>query len=199
MANFWDERFSKREYIYGVEPNSFLKEQLKNLSPGKILFPAEGEGRNAAFAASHNWEVFAFDSSEAAFIKASKLFEEKKVTVNYSLNSLEDFTIENVFFDYIALIFVHPLAEFRKSIHQNLVRFLKPNGILILEGFAKNQIKYSSGGPKSEDLLFSKEIIKNDFENLEILKLEEKEVFLSEGNYHSGTASVIRFVGRKTE
>ncbi|MCB0746391.1 MAG: class I SAM-dependent methyltransferase [Ignavibacteriales bacterium] len=199
MANFWDERFSKREYIYGVEPNSFLKEQLKNLSPGRILFPAEGEGRNAAFAASHNWEVFAFDSSQAAFIKASKLFEEKKVTVNYSLNSLEDFTIENISFDCIALIFVHPLAEFRKSIHQNLVRFLKPNGILILEGFAKSQIKYSSGGPKSEDLLFSKEIIKNDFENLEILKLEEKEVFLSEGNYHSGTASVIRFVGRKTE
>lgn len=39
---FWDNRFSSEEYIYGKEPNEYLKEQLTNLKPGRILFAAEG-------------------------------------------------------------------------------------------------------------------------------------------------------------
>ena len=46
MKTFWDERYAQAEYVYGVEPNQFLKEKLDRLSPGKILLPGEGEGRN---------------------------------------------------------------------------------------------------------------------------------------------------------
>jgi hypothetical protein len=34
-------------------------------------------------------------------------------------------------------------------------------------------------------------------EHVDILELVEKEIELSEGLYHNGTGSVIRFVGRK--
>ena len=37
----------------------------------------------------------------------------------------------------------------------------------------------------------------NDFSKYNILELKEEEIELSEGAYHSGTASVIRFVGQK--
>ncbi|EJL75480.1 hypothetical protein PMI13_00489 [Chryseobacterium populi] len=43
----WDERYSNKGFAYGTEPNNYLKNQLKKLNPGTILFPAEGEGRNA--------------------------------------------------------------------------------------------------------------------------------------------------------
>ena len=43
MKSIWDTRYSEEEYAYGIEPNKFLSEQLKNLIPGKILFPCEGE------------------------------------------------------------------------------------------------------------------------------------------------------------
>ncbi len=47
----WDDRYSKEEFAYGEEPNNYLAEQLIKLNDGSILFPAEGEGRNAIFAA----------------------------------------------------------------------------------------------------------------------------------------------------
>lgn len=47
MKDFWNERYSREEFIYGKQPNEFFKEQLDKLKTGSILLPAEGEGRNA--------------------------------------------------------------------------------------------------------------------------------------------------------
>ncbi|MDA0985112.1 MAG: hypothetical protein O3C56_04825 [Bacteroidetes bacterium] len=52
MKDFWNERYASTEYVYGKEPNQYFKQILCSLSPGKILLPAEGEGRNAVYAAS---------------------------------------------------------------------------------------------------------------------------------------------------
>jgi hypothetical protein len=51
MEEFWNERYADSEYVYGENPNEFLVEQLAQLPLGKILFPCEGEGRNAVYAA----------------------------------------------------------------------------------------------------------------------------------------------------
>ena len=51
----WNERFGKAEYAYGTKPNSYLKQQLGHIKAGSILFPAEGEGRNAVYAAKLGW------------------------------------------------------------------------------------------------------------------------------------------------
>ncbi|NVM67000.1 hypothetical protein FHW88_005321 [Mucilaginibacter sp. SG538B] len=59
----WDQRYAEEEFAYGEQPNNFLQQQLSLLKPGKILFPAEGEGRNAVFAAGLGWAVSAFDIS----------------------------------------------------------------------------------------------------------------------------------------
>ena len=48
---FWDERYNEENFAYGHEPNVLLKKILDKLPAGKILFPAEGEGRNAVYAA----------------------------------------------------------------------------------------------------------------------------------------------------
>ncbi|WP_449397615.1 thiopurine S-methyltransferase [Chryseobacterium wanjuense] len=64
QKDFWNERYCNEEYIYGTLPNEYLKEKLKDLKPGRILFPAEGEGRNAVYAAAKGWESVAFDQSE---------------------------------------------------------------------------------------------------------------------------------------
>jgi hypothetical protein len=53
------------------------------------------------------------------------------------------------------------------------------------------------GGPKDLDMLFSKEELLASFEGLETILLEIKEVMLSEGPFHQGTGSVIRYIGRK--
>ena len=75
MKNFWDERYKAKTYVYGKEPNQYFAEKLRELEPGKILLPAEGEGRNAVFAARQGWEVSAFDSSSEGRKKAFLLAE----------------------------------------------------------------------------------------------------------------------------
>jgi hypothetical protein len=75
----WNERYGADEYVYGKEPNGFLKEFIDNHPPGKILLPAEGEGRNAVYAASKGWEVTAFDFSEEGKKKALKLALKKPI------------------------------------------------------------------------------------------------------------------------
>ena len=66
-SNFWDERYSSEEYVYGTEPNQFFKEQIDKITvPGKLLLPGEGEGRNAIYAARSGWQVDVFDQSRTA-------------------------------------------------------------------------------------------------------------------------------------
>ena len=46
-------------------------------------------------------------------------------------------------------------------------------------------------------MLYSLQEIKNDFIEMRTILLEEKNVFLNEGDKHSGEARVIRYVGEK--
>jgi hypothetical protein len=73
MKSMWNDRYGKIEFAYGEQPNNFLKEQLIKIPAGTILFPAEGEGRNAIYAATQGWNVNAFDQSiEGKSAKANK-------------------------------------------------------------------------------------------------------------------------------
>jgi SAM-dependent methyltransferase len=197
MSEFWNERYAVKEYVYGTDPNEFLKGHLEKLSPGRILFPAEGEGRNAVFAAQRGWEVFAFDSSSEARVKAKNLASEKEVSIKYQVESLEHVHYPPEEFDCIALIFAHFQPDKRKSYHQKLLTFLKPKGTIILVGFSKNQIKNNSGGPRNIEMLFSEEELKSDFQSLSELKIQELETELDEGTFHLGNASVIHMIGFK--
>lgn len=198
MQNTWDERYARQEYIYGTEPNSFLKEQLTKLIPGRILFPAEGEGRNAVYAALQGWQADAFDQSVEGQKKAIHLAAAKGVTINYSIQSLDSWNPEPDQYDSIALIFVHLPDGLRQQVHKAAIRALRTGGALILEAFSVNQLDRNSGGPKTLDLLFTKEQVESDFKNLAIAMLSETQVILDEGPLHQGLADVIQFVGLKS-
>lgn len=47
MKVMWNKRYAGDEYVYGVHPNIFFKEKTDALEVGRILMPAEGEGRNS--------------------------------------------------------------------------------------------------------------------------------------------------------
>ena len=198
----WNDRYSKEEFAYGEEPNNYLKEYLGKLPIGTILFPAEGEGRNAVYAAKIGWAVTAFDISNEGQRKALRLAEKNNVKIDYKVGELEILNFAAEQFDVIALIYAHFPANIKSLYHKTLDKFLKVNGTIIFESFSKKHIDYITanekvGGPKDVDSLFSIEEIKADFPNYEIIELEEKEIELNEGLFHIGTGSVIRFVGRK--
>ena len=107
MKDFWNQRYGALEYAYGEKPNEFIKEQLIRLPLGKALFPAEGEGRNAVFAATLGWQVSAFDISQAGREKAIALAKSKHVEIEYAVSNLEDVVFEPASFDALVLVFAH--------------------------------------------------------------------------------------------
>lgn len=191
MKEFWDERYSETEYVYGEKPNHFVETKLKQFGKGKILFPCEGEGRNATFAAKNGWEVFACDYSSEGKTKAENLAKKHNTTFDYQVCDILDYEVEENYFDVIVLVFAHFPESIRKKVHHKLLSMLKPGGVIILEGFNKKQLGKPSGGPKVLEMLFSEEILLEDFEECEVLELVEKPTILSEGNYHNGTAEII--------
>lgn len=200
--NRWDERYSSEEFAYGTAPNNYLREQLTRLTPGRILFPAEGEGRNAVFAATQGWQVSAFDISANGRNKALQLAEQQGTTINYQVGELSSLNYHKDQFDAIALIYAHFPGDIKSSIHQMLNQYLRKGGFIIFEAFSKSHLEYIAknekvGGPKDIESLFSIEEIKADFPDYNIIELAETEIELNEGLFHNGTGSVIRFVGQK--
>jgi 2-polyprenyl-3-methyl-5-hydroxy-6-metoxy-1,4-benzoquinol methylase len=202
IAEIWNERYSGSDYVYGENPNAYLKEQLATLSVGDILFVGEGEGRNAVYAATIGWNVSAYDISSEGKKKALQLASKHNVNIDYHVGDLQDLNYEREQFDVIAFIYTHFPGETRSMIHKVLSLYLRPGGTVIMEAFSKKQIKNQiksdgGGGPKNIDMLYSLEDIRSDFENFKIKELIETEIYLTEGDFHNGIGSVIRFVGQK--
>lgn len=197
MSDFWNQRYSASEYAYGESPNEFLKEQLLKLEPGKVLFPAEGEGRNAVFAATLGWDVTAFDPSMEGKRKALLLADKHNVSIDYKLTDYQNVDFKEEYFDCICLTYAHMPGEIRRKIHRKLATYLKPKGNIILEGFSKEQLNKSTGGPKEISFLFDKEELASDFDNFSKISIHKDEIILNEGLYHQGLASIIRLTGEK--
>lgn len=199
MNNFWDERYSNPNYVYGTQPNQFFKEQIDKLRPGRILLVGEGEGRNAVYAAKLGWQVDAVDSSLAAKGKAMNLAKQNNVTINYETADIYTHNFPADTYDAIGIIFLHVNENQKESeiFYKKLNDSLKIQGKVILELFSKNQLGKKSGGPQELSMLCSVEQIKKYFPKLKHEILREENIFLSEGEFHQGEASVIRFVGEK--
>lgn len=196
MSEFWNERYSAEEYIYGLEANDFLKNELANIQAGNILLPCEGEARNAVYCAKNNWKVSAFDFSEVAVAKGNKLAKEMNVEIDYIHSDWQSYKNDNKF-DVVGIVFAHLPQKDRIVFLKKMMNFLKPGGILILEYFHKNQINNNSGGPKNIDMLYKIEEAKVDFADYEIMKANHVTRELSEGAYHDGIAETVQVVVRK--
>lgn len=193
---FWDKRYAENETVYGKHPNRFFKNFIDTHKPGTILLPAEGEGRNAVYAAGKGWKVDAFDFSEEARKKAIFLSKESNLAINYWRDEIENFRASKKY-DAIGLIYVHLPKNIRETFHREIHNSLKSGGYLVFEAFAKEQIHLNSGGPKDVSLLYDAPAVCNDFPFLHIISCGQKEIELNEGIFHKGKAAVLQLTGQK--
>jgi len=193
---FWNDRYGQGEFVYGILPNEFFKTRLDAIpTPGKLLLLAEGEGRNAVYAAEKGWQVTAVDFSEKGREKALALAAFRGVQVDYHVGDVREFGIESLGpWDCIGLIFSHFPPEFRSEIHQKCLSALRPKGSIILELFTPEQMAYSSGGPKDVALLYTAELARTDFAGAASIYVEEAIIHLQEGPGHTGLGAVVRGV-----
>ena len=198
MDKFWDNRFQNNLQAYGKAPNEYIKTFIEQHDPGKILFPGEGQGRNAIYAAMHNWEVDAFDYSSVAREQTLNIADQFDIKINYWVETFQDYLPKSGYYDAVALCYVHLPAKDRTSFYHKLWQCLKPGGLLVMEAFTKTQLAYQSGGPKAIELLFDQKTVVDDFQAFEIVEILEMETVLDEGTFHQGPAHIIRYLGKKS-
>lgn len=196
MQQFWDQRYAENETVYGFRPNQFFKLFIDLHKPGSILLPAEGEGRNAVYAAQKGWDVSAFDYSTVARDKALEWAAREKVSLQYDIKDVGEYSPDKQF-DAVGLIYVHLPPETRVQFHHKIMNSLQPGGFLILEAFAKEQLQFDSGGPKDPAMLYDATTLCNDFKELHIISCELVEINLKEGEFHQGNAAVLRMLAQK--
>ncbi|MBO6827115.1 MAG: methyltransferase domain-containing protein [Sneathiella sp.] len=198
MQDFWNARYREAEYAYGTEPNDFLRDQAKRFKKGsKVLTLAEGEGRNAAFLASLGANVTAIDFSEAGREKAYALADDMGVTLTYLVQNVMDLVVTDNKWDAVIAIFAHVPPPVRGHMFNYIRHALKPGGVIVLEGYTPKQIGRGTGGPPSEEMMFSSEMLKSEFAGFDILKNEEKVRNIREGDHHSGKGAIVQFIARK--
>jgi SAM-dependent methyltransferase len=193
MDNFWDLRYSEPGFAYGMEPNEFFRKEIDGLLPGKLLLPGEGEGRNAVYAAGLGWEVHAFDQSSVAKSKALAWAGSLGLNIDYQQMDIDRLECEKPKFDLVALLFVHFPPHERQSLHRRFANCLKPKKMILLESFHKSQLSFSTGGPRSAEMLYREEDLMEDFSSLDIRLCEQGLREVLEGRYHTGISSTIRF------
>jgi SAM-dependent methyltransferase len=192
----WDQRFDREDYLYGTEPSQFLAAQAERLRPGqRALVVADGEGRHAVHLATLGLEVTAMDSSEVAPAKARKLAAARGVAVDFHQADLREWPWAPARYDVVVAIFIQ-FAEpaLRAAIFAGMQRTLAPGGLLLLHGFTPAQLAFHSGGPPCAELLYTPELLRAAFAELEILRLEEYQSELREGTGHVGQAALIDLV-----
>lgn len=198
----WDDRYAEAGFAYGTEPNEYLKQQLALLKPGTILFPAEGEGRNAVYAAAEGWKATAFDISAEGRNKAMKLAAARGVLIDYKVGELHTLSLREASFDALALVYAHFPAALKPVLIPQLLHLLKPGGTLIFEAFSLKNLEYVArnpqvGGPKEPDMLYTLPELESYLAGYHFTTLTETEVTLKEGQYHNGVGCVIRCVATK--
>ncbi len=193
---FWNGRYARDGFLYGTEPNSFLVEH-RGLLRGPVLSLSEGEGRNAVFLASCGLAVLGVDISRVALEKARELAKSRNLEIQTIVADLSVFEPDKNHYGSVVSISAHLPSAVRNRLYPLIERSLKPDGIFILEAYSENQLSRDTGGPKDVDMLMTVDKIRQEFPRLEPILLREIEREVSEGEGHSGMASVVQFIAKK--
>lgn len=195
----WNQRFSAPGYLFGIEPNRFLKSHASFLPRGgRALALADGEGRNGVWLAEQGLDVLSVDFSPVALEKAQRLAAERNVQLKTELADLMNWKWPKAAFDVVAAIFIQFASPpFRAVIFEGIKQALKPDGLLLLQGYRPEQLNYRTGGPPEAENLYTEDLLRSAFGDMTILELRSHDDAIQEGTGHAGMSALIELVARK--
>ena len=196
--NFWDQRYSTQEYLYGTEPSDFLAERFSKLpAGGEVLCLADGEGRNGVFLATRGMRVTGVDSSAVGLAKAQKLATERGVSLTTIVADLSSWDPGEARWDGVVSIWAHLPAPLRAALHPRLARALRPGGVLLLEHYHPRQLAYGTGGPSDPTMMLTLDELDAAFPGWARLHAFEGERVVVEGSGHGGKSCVTQAILQK--
>jgi 2-polyprenyl-3-methyl-5-hydroxy-6-metoxy-1,4-benzoquinol methylase len=198
-AAAWNKRFEGEDYLFGREPNEYLRAQVGHIVPGgRVLCVADGEGRNSVWLARQGFQVQAFDVSPVGVAKARTLATEARANVDYHVADCDAWAWQTGSHDAVVAIFIQ-FADpaLRQRLFTHMAQSLKPGGVLVLQGYTPPQLEYKTGGPGVLSHLYTAAMLREAFAALEIVDLVEYEVELNEGSRHTGRSALVGLVARQ--
>jgi len=195
----WEGRYAAAEYVFGTEPNYFLK-KCKPLLPksGRVLAVADGEGRNGVWLAEQGLDVVSIDFSPAAQAKARALAEKRGVSLTIEQADVHNWAYPEAAFDVVVEIFTQFSAPAeRPKKWAGMRRALKSGGLLIVEGYTPKQIEYGTGGPRQAEHLYTRAMLEEAFGDFADVVIVQEELEIWEGDGHGGMSAVIGLTARK--
>lgn len=198
-AGTWNERFAGADYLFGTEPNEYLRAHGDKLRPGgRVLCVADGEGRNSVWLARRGLHVDAFDIAAVGVEKARKLAAAAGVSVRYEVAGCDGWHWPEGAYDAVVAIFIQ-FADppMRERLFARIEASLAPGGLLILQGYTPQQLEFKTGGPPILSHLYTADMLRVAFGALEIVELKEYIADLAEGSHHVGRSALVGMVARK--
>lgn len=195
--SMWEQRYSAEGYIYGTEPNDFLRAHIGLLPAGNVLCLAEGEGRNAVFLAEVGFEVHSVDLTEAGVGKTLRLAEQRGVRVDAVVADLASFDIGTDRWSAMVSIFAHMPPQVRRQLHARVVAGLEPGGVLLLEAYTPAQIGRGTGGPQVAEMTMTLAGLRDELAGLQVIHGQELDREVVEGAGHTGLGAVVQLIARK--
>lgn len=197
-SQWWDSAYAHDDHRYGHRPNTFLQANERLLRPGsRVLVLADGEGRNGVWLAGRGHQVTSVDFSAVAVDHARALAQEAGVELDAQVADLADWVETPQAagpWDGIVAIWTHLPSAVRRPVCAALAGRLAPGGVLILEAFGPDQVRFESGGPSDLDLLPDADQIVAEWAPLKVeARTLERRIF--EGRGHQGRASVVQALG----
>jgi SAM-dependent methyltransferase len=198
-AETWNRRFEADGYLFGTEPNVWLREHADLWQPGqRVLSVADGEGRNSVWLAQRGLLVDAFDISPVGVAKARRLAAERGVEVNFAVSDVDGYAWPQAVYDGVIAIFVQFAdPDLRARLFDRITHALKSGGVLALHGYTPKQLEYKTGGPPHAAHLYTPQMLRDAFAGFDIVELREYEDEVAEGAGHRGRSALIGMVARK--
>jgi len=156
-AEAWDARYADVELVWGREANRFVVAELADLSPGRALDLACGEGRNAIWLAARGWRVTAVDFSAVAVGRGRELAASAGVTVDWVVADVVTHRPEPEAFDLVLIAYLQLPAAELALVLSHAVCALAVGGELLVVGHDRTNLTDGVGGPQVPEILHTPE------------------------------------------
>jgi SAM-dependent methyltransferase len=183
----WNRILTAPKPAFNTEPNAFLVTMTKGLKPGRSLDVGMGQGRNTIYLAQQGWDSVGFDPADRAVAAAKEQAQKLGVTITTQVARSQEFEWGEAKWDLIVLSYVGG-REFVNEV----LRALRPGGMVIVEGFHRDATKTRSIGGS---VVFDTNELPQLFAKLRVVRYEEVDALGDFGGMEM--TRVVRFAAVK--
>jgi len=137
----WNQILTAPKPTFNTAPNTFLVAITNGVKPGRSLDVGMGQGRNTIYLAQQGWDSNGFDPADRAVAAAQDQARKFGVKITTQVARAEEFDWGEAKWDLIVLSYVGA-----REFAANVIRALRPGGMVVVEGFHRDATKSRSIG-----------------------------------------------------